>query len=252
MGKQLLKKREFLLVLWNQGYEIGYTTVCNYIRERGKAPGVKEAYIRQEYQLGDICEFDWGEVKLIIGGIRMKVNMSAFTSAKNLTKTVLKFRFDQANEILAEGSRIVKAINPDLKVIQRSLPADNHFYSTRARGFDKWEHIAFNPNYDVFSTSILVNGNDTMVAHRNLAKKTVSLAKQNNKPSQRWIQSFFRPPENLNTIKDIVRIYAEEGVDSIFSWTYRAGQDTFLSVPDPQKVWDILGDAYGEVLNLEI
>jgi len=81
MGKQLLKKRDILEILWDRGYEIGYTTVCNYIREQEHPPGAKEAYIRQEYQRGDTCEFDWGEVKLIIGGKRMKVNMSVFTSA---------------------------------------------------------------------------------------------------------------------------------------------------------------------------
>ncbi len=167
---------------------------------------------------------------------------------KTLTKTVLKFRFDQANEILSEGSRIVKAINPNLSVTQCSLPADNHFYASQARGFDNWEKIAFNPDYDIFSTSILVDGNDPMVAHRNLAQKTVSLARENNKPSQRWIQSFFRSPENLETIKDICKIYAEEGVDSIFSWTYRAGKGTLLQAPDPDAVWKMLGEAYGEVL----
>jgi hypothetical protein len=168
---------------------------------------------------------------------------------KTLTKTVLKFRFNQANELLSEASRIVKSINPKLSVTQCSLPADNHFYLSHARGFDNWEAIAFNNNYDVFSTSILVDGNDSMLAHRNLAKKTVALAKINNKKSQRWIQSFFRSPENLNTIKDIVHIYADEGVDSIFSWTYMAGKGTILSAPEPDKVWKILGEAYGEVLS---
>lgn len=167
---------------------------------------------------------------------------------KTLTKTVLNFRFDQANEILSEGSRVVKAINPALSVTQCSLPADNHFYSSHARGFDNWEKIAFNPDYDVFSTSILVDGNDPLIAHRNLAQKTVSLARQNKKPSQRWVQSFFRSPEDLETIKDICKIYAEEGVDSIFSWTYRAGKGTLLQAPDPDAVWKILGEAYGEVL----
>lgn len=167
---------------------------------------------------------------------------------KTLTKTVLKFRFDQANEILSEGSRIVKSINPSLRVTQCSLPADNHFYSSYARGFDNWEKIAFNPDYDVFSTSILVDGNDPLTAHRNIAQKTVALAQENNKPSQRWIQSFFRSPENLDTIKDIVKIYADEGVDSIFSWTYRAGKGTLLQASDPDAVWKTLGEAYGAVL----
>lgn len=88
---------------------------------------------------------------------------------------------------------------------------------------------------------ICIDGNDPMVAHRNLAKKTVSLARQNNKPSQRWIQSFFRSPEDPNTLKDICEIYSEEGVDSIFSWTYRAVKGTLLQAPDPDAVWEILG-----------
>ena len=79
--KQILKKRDILEILWERGYEIGYTTVCNYIREREQMSGVKEAYIRQEPQKGDSCEFDWGEVKLMIGGKRTKVYMSVFTSA---------------------------------------------------------------------------------------------------------------------------------------------------------------------------
>jgi len=168
---------------------------------------------------------------------------------KILSKTVLKFRFDQANELLTEASKIVKTINPALSVTQCSLPADNHFYATHARGFDNWEKIAFNTAYDVFSTSILVDGNDPMIAHQNLAKKTVDLARKNNKPSQRWIQSFFRSPNDLNTIKKIIHCYADEGVDSIFSWTYRAGKGTFLSAPEPDKVWKIIGEAYGEVLS---
>ena len=167
---------------------------------------------------------------------------------KTLTKTVLKFRFDQANELLTEASKIVKSINPNLSVTQCSLPADNHFYASQARGFDNWEEIAFNEYYDVFSTSILVDGNDPLIAHKNIANKTVTLAKKNNKPSQRWIQSFFRSPEDLNTIKKIIHIYAEQGVDSIFSWTYRAGMGTILAAPEALKVWKILGEAYGEVL----
>jgi hypothetical protein len=168
---------------------------------------------------------------------------------KTLSKTVLRFRFDQANELLTEGSRIVKSINKDLTVTQCSLPANNHFYLSHARGFDDWERIAFNPAYDVFSTSILVDGNDSLVAHRNLARKTVDLARRNGKPAQRWIQSFFRSPDNLDTIADVVQVYAEEGIDSIFSWTYRAGKGTFLSAAEPDRVWDILGRAYGAVLS---
>jgi hypothetical protein len=60
--------------------------------------------------------------------------------------------------------------------------------------------------------------------------------------------SYFESPRDLNFIKDIVRAYATAGVESVFSWTYRAGQGTILAAPEPQKVWDVLGEAYQEVL----
>ena len=60
--------------------------------------------------------------------------------------------------------------------------------------------------------------------------------------------SYFESPRDLNFIKDVVQVYGAAGVESIFSWTYRAGQGTILSAPEPQKVWDLLGEAYGAVL----
>jgi hypothetical protein len=54
--------------------------VCNYIRE--KVEESKEAYIRQEYDFGQTCEFDWGYVSLIIDGKPKTLQMAVFTSAK--------------------------------------------------------------------------------------------------------------------------------------------------------------------------
>jgi len=41
----------------------------------------KEAFIRENYAPGDICEFDWGEVKLCISGVNRKYPMAVFTTA---------------------------------------------------------------------------------------------------------------------------------------------------------------------------
>ncbi len=82
LGKQQLKKIDILYKLHEQGYDIGYTTVCNYISDRhnhNQRP-IKEAFIRQVYLPGSICEFDWGEVKLVIGGQQRKYQMAVFTS----------------------------------------------------------------------------------------------------------------------------------------------------------------------------
>ncbi|KUK55552.1 MAG: Putative transposase protein [Atribacteria bacterium 34_128] len=51
-------------------------------RERQNNKEAKEAYIRQEYKLGEVCEFDWGEVKLVINGKKKTLQMSVFTTAR--------------------------------------------------------------------------------------------------------------------------------------------------------------------------
>lgn len=81
LHKQVLKKADILEVLHTQGIEIGYTTVCNYIREREEKLTAKEAYIRQSPQPGITCEFDWGEVKLYIGGELQRFYLAVFTSS---------------------------------------------------------------------------------------------------------------------------------------------------------------------------
>ena len=82
MRKQILKSIDILQLLHEHGYGIGYTTVCNYIREKqGKPVGIKETFIRQQYQPGSSCEFDWGEIKLNIGGQLCRFQLAVFTSA---------------------------------------------------------------------------------------------------------------------------------------------------------------------------
>lgn len=79
-AKQQKKKIDIYEALKEEGFDIGYTTTCNTIRKINKE--AKEAYIRQEYALGEVCEFDWGEVKLVINGKKKTLQMSVFTSVK--------------------------------------------------------------------------------------------------------------------------------------------------------------------------
>lgn len=79
LHKQLMKKIDIYEYLLSKKYNIGYTTVCNYIREV-ESYG-RESFIKQRYKAGDICEFDWGEAKLKISGKLMKFNLAVFTSA---------------------------------------------------------------------------------------------------------------------------------------------------------------------------
>ena len=93
--KQVMKKIDILEHLQELGYDIGYTSVCHHINK--KLDSRKEAFIRQVYTPGDVCEFDWGEVKLEIGGQLRKLYMAIFTPAmSNYRYAVLFHRQDTA------------------------------------------------------------------------------------------------------------------------------------------------------------
>jgi transposase-like protein len=79
LGKQLMKKVDMWEALREGGHCIGYTSVCNYVRSR--TSGNREVYIKQQYEAGVSCEFDWAEVRLVIGGKEERLMLAVFTSA---------------------------------------------------------------------------------------------------------------------------------------------------------------------------
>ena len=80
LGKQVLKRIDIHQQLQDEGHDIGYTTVCQYIKDKGKRAS-KEVFIRQSYSAGSSCEFDWAEVKLEIGGKLSRYQLAVFTSS---------------------------------------------------------------------------------------------------------------------------------------------------------------------------
>lgn len=95
LGKQQVKNIDIFHALQLEGFDIGYTTVCNYIRAKHAEPRSKEAFIRQQYQPGESCEFDWGEVKLFIAGTWQRFQLAVFTSAySNYRFALLRHRQD--------------------------------------------------------------------------------------------------------------------------------------------------------------
>ncbi len=64
-----------------EGFDISYPSVCNAVRALYEKN--KDAYIKQEYKSGDVCEFDWGgDVKLNIAGKNKILQMAVLASAK--------------------------------------------------------------------------------------------------------------------------------------------------------------------------
>jgi transposase len=76
--KQQYKKIDIWEHLKKAGYSIGYSTICKVISEYENES--REAFIRQRYSPGDICEFDWGEVKIDTGNGLERYQIAVFTS----------------------------------------------------------------------------------------------------------------------------------------------------------------------------
>ncbi len=78
-SKQQKKNIDIHECLEEEGYDISYQTVCNYIRKKRNEN--KEAYIRQEYDLGEASEYDWGQVNLEIDNKSKSIQMAAVVTA---------------------------------------------------------------------------------------------------------------------------------------------------------------------------
>ena len=84
--------------LMKAGYNISYPSVANtvrYLTERRL-----EAFIKQDYEPGEVCEFDWGEVLLIIGGKDIAYKMAVFTLAARNIRYAYLYRREETQSYL--------------------------------------------------------------------------------------------------------------------------------------------------------
>ena len=77
--KICMKSIDIYELVRESGIQISYPSVNNYVKLA--AEKIKEAYIKQVYEYGEICEFDWCEVKLIIGKKLITFRLAVFTMA---------------------------------------------------------------------------------------------------------------------------------------------------------------------------
>jgi hypothetical protein len=88
--KQIVKGIDIWEMLQASGHDIGYTVVCDYILL--KKSGKQEAFIRQEYNPGENCEFDWCDIKITIGGIERTLYLAVFTMCKSNYRFAMVFQ----------------------------------------------------------------------------------------------------------------------------------------------------------------
>lgn len=106
-NKQQMKKKDMYEDLLEQGYDLSYSTVCNWVNRLKDES--KETYIRRNHKPGDEVEFDWGYAKIFIDGELRKIPQAVFkapasgyrysilcpkTNTKNLIYAHVKF-FEQ-------------------------------------------------------------------------------------------------------------------------------------------------------------
>ena len=80
------------------GIKISYPTVNNRMKEM-VSKGL-EAYIKQEYAHGEVCEFDWCETKLTVGGRLITYRLAVFTMAATNIRYGLLYRTEDTQAFI--------------------------------------------------------------------------------------------------------------------------------------------------------
>jgi transposase len=99
-NKLMLTCRQIHAELVKQGYDIGLTTVTKKVSEKRKR--AKEAFIAQQYDLGDRLEYDFGEVKLEIAGAVSTYHMAVFGSPASKFRWAYLYR-NQKKEVFLDS-----------------------------------------------------------------------------------------------------------------------------------------------------
>lgn len=165
-----------------------------------------------------------------------------------MTREVVSFRENSALEILDEASRRIKAIRSSARIVCCVHATINTYYVKESRGYDDWNKVGKTSSFDVFSTTIL-SYKLPRSYFKEITQRTVDISRKYGKESQRWLMNYYQQPDDVAEIREIARLYADMGVDSLYAWTYRGGYGTVLAAPNALEMWDMLGEAYGEVLD---
>lgn len=97
-GKLCMKSIDIHELLLEKGFTISYPSVNNAVNELRNVR--KEAFVKQEYRYGEVCEFDWGEVKLWIDSRLITFRMAVFTLAASNIRYAILYRHEDTQAFL--------------------------------------------------------------------------------------------------------------------------------------------------------
>ncbi len=109
-AKMCMTAQDMYETLIEQGFHLSYTSVAQYVQKYKDNEYTFEAFIKQQYNYGDICEFDWGDVKLTINGIEVKYKMAVFTMAKSNYRFAYLYRNENTQSFVDAHIRFFEHI----------------------------------------------------------------------------------------------------------------------------------------------
>lgn len=107
--KQQLKKIDIFELLQDLGFDIGYTSICNLINFLESKS--HEAFIKQKYNLGEVCEFDWGEVKINTPDGLKTYQLAIFTTALGNFRYARLFKSQDTSSFQQAHALFINKVN---------------------------------------------------------------------------------------------------------------------------------------------
>lgn len=99
-SKMCMTAQDIYEALIEQGFSLSYSSVAQYVQKHKENKLTYEAFIKQTYEYGEVCEFDWGEVKLVIDGVDVKYRMAVFTMAKSNFRYAYLYRNENSQSFV--------------------------------------------------------------------------------------------------------------------------------------------------------
>lgn len=108
MAKQQMKMIDMHEKLLEEGYSISYTTVRNFVNKEVQKS--REVFIRRHCEPGYEVEFDWGEVKLEIGGKIRSYSLAVFTLAHSNYRFAMLYQSETQVCVLDVHAKFIEHI----------------------------------------------------------------------------------------------------------------------------------------------
>jgi len=133
--KMVMTAQDMHEELVEKGYKISYPTVSQYVQKYRENETSYEAFIKQLYQFGKVCEFDWGEVKLMLDGVELRLKMAVFTLAKSNYRYAYLYHYENTQCFIDAHIRFFEHIGgvPEIMVYDNMKVAVARFVGRTER-----------------------------------------------------------------------------------------------------------------------